>query len=107
MQVTSSGKVRRSESEWRAIFKRWEQSGVSRIAYCKQEEISKASFSEELPRGQILNNENRQFPIDSLRDRCPHRQLADRDSRGLRKDSSISSAATGPAPASTSIESLE
>ena len=44
MQVTSSGKVRRSESEWRAIFKRWEQSGLSRIAYCTQEGISKASF---------------------------------------------------------------
>ena len=44
MQMTSSGKVRRSESEWRAIFKRWEQSGQSRIAYCKQEGISKASF---------------------------------------------------------------
>ena len=33
MQVTSNGKVRRSEPEWRDIFERWEQSGLSRGAF--------------------------------------------------------------------------
>jgi hypothetical protein len=44
MQISLSGKVRRSESEWREIFERWEQSGLSRGAFCEHEKISKASF---------------------------------------------------------------
>ncbi len=44
MQVSLNGKVRRSESEWREIFGRWEQSGLSRGAFCEHEKISKASF---------------------------------------------------------------
>lgn len=44
MKVTSNGKVRRSEMEWREIFARWEQSGLSRSAFCRGEGIAKASF---------------------------------------------------------------
>jgi transposase-like protein len=44
MKVTSNGKVRRSETEWREIFARCEQSGLSRSAFCRREGIAKASF---------------------------------------------------------------
>ncbi len=46
MKVTSNGKVRRSETEWRETFARWAQSGLSRNAFCRREGIAKASFDE-------------------------------------------------------------
>ena len=44
MRVTSSGKVMRSEAEWREIFNRCEASGLSRKLFCEREKISTASF---------------------------------------------------------------
>ena len=44
MQVTSNGKVRRSEAEWREILAQWKQSGLSRNVFCKRAGIAKASF---------------------------------------------------------------
>ncbi|MFT5155149.1 MAG: hypothetical protein ACI841_005159 [Planctomycetota bacterium] len=44
MRLMSNGKVKRSESEWRTIMKQHEISGLSRLAFCQQEQISKPSF---------------------------------------------------------------
>ena len=42
--ATGAGRRRRSESEWQALVKRQEASGVSGAAFCRQEGISRASF---------------------------------------------------------------
>lgn len=44
MQVSSNGKVRRSESEWRDIFARYARSGLSRRDFCRKEKINLNSF---------------------------------------------------------------
>lgn len=45
MRVQTNRKVKRSASEWRAIFKRFEASGMSQAGFCRREEIAKGSFS--------------------------------------------------------------
>lgn len=45
MRVQTNGKVKRSASEWRAIFKRFEASAMSQAAFCWREKIAKGSFS--------------------------------------------------------------
>jgi hypothetical protein len=44
MQVSSNGKVRRSEKEWREIFARFTRSGFSRREFCRKEKINLNSF---------------------------------------------------------------
>lgn len=44
MQVTSNGRVRRSEAEWQEIVARWKKSGQKPTAFCRREEIQLASF---------------------------------------------------------------
>lgn len=44
MQVSSNGKVRRSEREWREIFSRFARSGLSRREFCSKEKINLNSF---------------------------------------------------------------
>lgn len=45
MKKVNGDKVRRSESEWRDIFKRHAGSGLSNEAFCEKEGIAKSSFS--------------------------------------------------------------
>ncbi len=45
MHVQTNGKVRRSSAEWRAIFGRFEASGLSMIAFCRREGLAKGTFS--------------------------------------------------------------
>jgi len=44
MQRTSSGRVRRSESEWRQLVDRQATSGLSRRDFCSREQINHTSF---------------------------------------------------------------
>ncbi|MFH1279356.1 MAG: hypothetical protein ABIK65_13365 [Candidatus Eisenbacteria bacterium] len=44
MKVMSNGKVRRSEGEWREVFARQEESGLSVREFCRKEEIGFESF---------------------------------------------------------------
>lgn len=44
MVELSNGKVRRSAEEWRAIFSKYESSGLSRDAFCRREKLSPTSF---------------------------------------------------------------
>ncbi len=44
MQVTSNGRVRRSESEWKEIISKWEQSGLKARPFCRREQIELSSF---------------------------------------------------------------
>jgi hypothetical protein len=44
MQVSSNGKVRRSESEWREIVARCARSGFSARQFCRQEKVNFNSF---------------------------------------------------------------
>jgi hypothetical protein len=44
MQVSSNGRVRRSENEWRELITRFARSGLSRREFCRQEKINKNSF---------------------------------------------------------------
>ena len=45
MKVQSNGKVRRTSSEWDAIFADFAASGLSVSAFCRREKIAKSSFS--------------------------------------------------------------
>ena len=45
MKVQSNGKVRRTSSEWDAIFADFAASGLSVSAFCRREQIAKSSFS--------------------------------------------------------------
>ena len=45
MHVQSNGKVRRTPSEWEAIFEAYEASGLSESAFCRGKKISKSTFS--------------------------------------------------------------
>jgi transposase-like protein len=40
MLVSSNGKVRRSEQEWREIFARFARSGLNRREFCRKEKIN-------------------------------------------------------------------
>ena len=44
MNLLSNGKVRRSESEWREIVERFEQSGMLQAEFCKREGLAASSF---------------------------------------------------------------
>jgi hypothetical protein len=44
MRVLADGRVRRTESEWRAIVARYERSGTSEVAFCQKAKLSRASF---------------------------------------------------------------
>jgi hypothetical protein len=46
MRVLADGRVRRTQSEWQAILKRFEKSGLSGTAFCEREEISPSAFAE-------------------------------------------------------------
>jgi len=50
MQVQTNGRVRRSRSEWREIFDRFETSGLSQTAFCRREDLSKSSFTKWMAR---------------------------------------------------------
>ena len=45
MHVASNGSVRRTAAEWTKIFTHFTESGLSRVEYCRQENIKLASFS--------------------------------------------------------------
>ncbi len=45
MKVQANGKVRRTSSEWEAIFADFAASGLSVSAFCRREQIAKSSFS--------------------------------------------------------------
>jgi hypothetical protein len=45
MRIQSNGKVRRSEEEWEEILACFEKSGLSAVAFCRREKISKNTFS--------------------------------------------------------------
>ncbi len=45
VQVSSNGKIRRTESEWREILAEFESSGLSHAAFCKRDGIAEASFA--------------------------------------------------------------
>jgi len=44
MRVTSNGKVRRSEAEWRAICERFVQSRLGPKEFCQREALAVGSF---------------------------------------------------------------
>ena len=44
MKVSSNGKVRRSEKEWREIFAKFAKSGLNRREFCHKEKINLNSF---------------------------------------------------------------
>jgi len=44
MRVLADGRVRRTESEWRAIVARFERSGLSELAFCRKAKLSRPVF---------------------------------------------------------------
>jgi len=44
MQVTSNGRVRRTEAEWSEILRRFADSSLSRAEFCRQEGLVPSSF---------------------------------------------------------------
>ena len=44
MRVLADGRVRRSESEWRSIFGRFEKSGLSESAFCRRSKLPRGTF---------------------------------------------------------------
>jgi hypothetical protein len=44
MRVLADGRVRRTESEWRALIERQARSGMSELAFCKKVKLSRGSF---------------------------------------------------------------
>jgi hypothetical protein len=44
MQVSSNGKVRRSEKEWRELLAQFARSGLSRREFCRKEKVNFNSF---------------------------------------------------------------
>ena len=44
MRTLSDGRVRRSEAEWREIVARYEESGLSEVAFCRRAKLSRQSF---------------------------------------------------------------
>ena len=44
MRVLADGRVRRAESEWRAILDRYARSGLSASAFCRRAKLSRGSF---------------------------------------------------------------
>ena len=50
MRVTSSGKIRRSAAEWRAICERFVQSRLGPKEFCQREAIALGTFKKWYPR---------------------------------------------------------
>ena len=50
MRVQSNGKVRRSKSEWTAIFEAYEASGLSESAFCRRKKIPQSTFAKQKQR---------------------------------------------------------
>lgn len=46
MRVLSDGRIRRTQSEWRALVKKFEASGQSEAAFCRKAKLSRRSFRE-------------------------------------------------------------
>lgn len=46
MQDESTKRIRRSQQEWQQIVEHWETSGQSATSYCKDNNLSYASFSQ-------------------------------------------------------------
>jgi len=46
MRVLSDGRVRRTESEWRALVEKFEASGQSEAGFCRAKKLSRRSFRE-------------------------------------------------------------
>ena len=46
MRVMSDGRVRRTESEWRAFVARFESSGQSELGFCQKAKLSRKSLRE-------------------------------------------------------------
>jgi hypothetical protein len=44
MRVSTNGKARRSPEEWRSVINRFETSGLSTRAFCRQEEVTLSSL---------------------------------------------------------------
>ncbi len=44
MRVLTDGRVRRTESEWRSILARYERSGLSESAFCREVKLSRSTF---------------------------------------------------------------
>lgn len=44
MRVLADGRIRRTESEWRSIFERYERSGLSELAFCRRAKLPRSSF---------------------------------------------------------------
>jgi hypothetical protein len=44
MRELSDGRIRRTESEWRAIVSRFESSGLSEAGFCRKANVSRKSF---------------------------------------------------------------
>lgn len=44
MRVLADGRVRRTESEWRALLERQKRSGLSDSAFCRRAKLSRGSF---------------------------------------------------------------
>jgi hypothetical protein len=45
MQTQANGKVRRTATEWDAIFKEFEASGLSAAVFCRRKKIPKSTFT--------------------------------------------------------------
>ena len=45
MRMMSDGRKRRTAAEWRAIVEAFEASGVSALAFCQREGLSRAAFT--------------------------------------------------------------
>jgi len=44
MRILADGRVRRTETEWRAVMERFEKSGLSLSAFCRRSKLSRSSF---------------------------------------------------------------
>ncbi len=45
MRVLADGRVRRTAAEWRAVLEKFEASGLSALAFCRRERLSRAAFT--------------------------------------------------------------
>lgn len=45
MRVLNDGRVRRSAAEWQEVITRFDASGLSALAFCQRERLSRAAFT--------------------------------------------------------------
>lgn len=45
MRVLAGGRVRRNAGDLRAVIEKFEASGLSALAFCRQERVSRAAFA--------------------------------------------------------------